>query len=68
MAERRSGSRPAVHFDYAFDRLFDAKLQNAYAILVPDRVHKLRQAHEVGDDHENCRPVRAGFRRAAERK
>ena len=41
MAERRSGTQPTVHLAYAFDRLLDAKLQNAYAILVPDRVHKI---------------------------
>ena len=66
MAERGSSSRPTVHLDYAFDRLLAAKLQNAYAILVPDRAHKIPQAHDVGDDHEDCSPVRAGLRRAAE--
>ena len=44
MAERRSSSRPTVHLDYAFDRLLAAKLQNAYAILVPDRAHKIPRA------------------------
>ena len=67
MAERRSGSRPTVHLDYAFDRLLAAKLQNAYAILVPDRVHKIPQAHDIGDDHEDCSLVRAGLGRTAER-
>ena len=67
MAERRPSSRPTVRLDYAFDRLLAAKLQNAYAILVPDRAHKVPQAHDVGDDHEDCSPVRAGLRRAAER-
>ena len=65
MAERRSNSRPTVQLDYAFDRLLAAKLQNAYAILVPDRVHKIPQAHDTGDDHEDCSPVRASLRRAA---
>ena len=68
MAERRSRSRPAVHLDYAFDRLLAAKLQNAYAILVPDRARKIPpRTHDVGDDHEDCSPVRAGLGRAAER-
>ncbi len=40
MAERRLGARPTVHLAYAFDRLLDAKLHNAYAILVPDQTHK----------------------------
>ena len=66
MAERGSSSRPTVDLDYAFDRLLAAKLQNAYAILVPDRAHKIPQAQDVGDDHEDCSPVRAGLRRAAE--
>ena len=68
MAESHSRSRPAVHLDYAFDRLLAAKLQNAYAILVPDRVHKIPpRTHDVGDDHEDCSPVRAGLGRAAKR-
>ena len=66
MAERRPSSRPTVHHDYAFDRLLAAKLQNAYAILVPDRAHKIPQAHEV-DDHEDRSPVRPRLGRAAER-
>lgn len=66
MAERRSSSRPTVYLDYAFDRLLAAKLQNAYAILVPDRAHKVPQAHDVGDEHEDCGSVRPGLRRAAE--
>ena len=67
MAERSSRSRPAVHLDYAFDRLLAAKLQNAYAILVPDRAHKIPpRTHDVGDDHEDCSLVRAGLGRAAE--
>ena len=41
MAERRLGARPTVHLAYAFDRLLDAKLHNAYAILVPDQTHKI---------------------------
>jgi len=53
-----------VHHDYAFDRLLAAKLQNAYAILVPDRAHKILQAHEV-DDYEDCSPVRPRLGRTA---
>ena len=68
MAERRSRSRPAVHLDYAFDRLLATKLQNAYAILVPDQAHKIPpRTQDVGDDHEDCSPVRASLWRAAER-
>ena len=68
MAERRSGARPTVHLAYAFDRLLDAKLQNAYALLVPDQAHKIpARAHDIGDDHEDRSPVRAGLGRAAER-
>ena len=68
MAERRPGSRPTVQFAYAFDRLFAAKLQNAYVILVPDQAHKIpARAHDIGDDHEDRSPLRAGLGRAAER-
>ena len=68
MAERCSGARPTVHLAYAFDRLLDAKLQNAYAILVPDQVHKIPAlAQDIGDEHEDSSPLRAGLRRAAER-
>ena len=68
MAERRLGARPTVHLAYAFDRLLDAKLQNAYAILVPDQVHKIpARAQDIGDDHEDRSHLRAGLRRAAER-
>ena len=68
MAERRSSFRPTVHLDYAFDRLLGAKLQNAYAILVPDRTHTIpARAYDIGDDDEERSPVRAGLGRAAER-
>ena len=68
MAEHRTNSRPTVHLAYAFDRLLGAKLQNAYAILVPDRAHKIpSRAHDIGDDHEDRSPLRAGVGRPAER-
>ena len=68
MAERRSGARPTVHLAYAFDRLLNAKLHNAYAILVPDQAHKIpARAQDIGDEHEDSSPLRAGLRRAAER-
>ena len=68
MAERRTGSRPSVQLAYAFDRLLDAKLQNVYAILVPDQAHRIpARAHDIGDEHEDRSPVRAGLGRAAER-
>ena len=68
MAERRSGTRPTVHLAYAFDRLLDAKLQNAYAILVLDQVHKIpARAHDIGDEHEDRSHLRAGLRREAKR-
>ena len=68
MAERRSGSRPTVHLAYAVDRLLGAKLHNAYAILVPDQAHKIpARAQDIGDEHEDRSPLRAGLGRAAER-
>ena len=68
MPERRSGARPTVHLAYDFDRLLDAKLQNAYAILVPDQARKIpARAQNIGDDHEDRSHLRAGLRRAAEK-
>ena len=68
MAERRADSRPTVQLAYAFDRLLDAKLQNVYAVLAPDQAHKIpARTHDVGEDHEDRSPVRAGLGRAAER-
>ena len=68
MAERRRRHQPTVHLVGACDRLLDAKLQNAYAILVPDRAHKIpARVQDIGDDHENRSPLRAGIGRSAER-
>ncbi len=68
MVEYRPNSRTAVHLAYAFDRLLDAKLQNAYAILVPDQAHKIpARAQGIGDDHEDRSPLRTCLGRAAER-
>ena len=67
MAERRRWNQPTVHLGCAFDRLLDAKLQNAYAILVPDRAHKIPvRVQDIGDDHENRSSLRAGIWRPAE--
>jgi hypothetical protein len=30
--------RRTIHLEFAFDRLLAAKLEQAYAVLVPDRV------------------------------
>ena len=68
MANRRAEIRPTVELVYAFDRLFDDKLQNAYAIVVPQERHKTpdrRQAIEVND--EACSPICTRLRRAAKR-
>ena len=68
MAERRAASQPTVQLAYAFDRLLDTKLHNAYAILVPDRARKIPpRAQHIGDDHENRSALRAGVGRPAER-
>ena len=69
MAERRPDRRPTVHLAWSFDRLLDAKLQNAYAILLPDRARRIptRTQHNSGDDHDDCSHIRAGLRRPAER-
>ena len=68
MAERRRRHQPTVHLVGAFDRLLDAKLQNAYAILVPDRAHKIpARVQDIGDDHENRSHLRASIGRPAER-
>ena len=68
MADRRPDNQPTVQLAYAFDRLLDAKLQNAYAILVPDRARKIpARAQPIGDDHEDRSSLRARVGRPAER-
>lgn len=69
MAERPPDGRPAVHLAWSFDRLLDAKLQNAYAILVPEWARKIPgpAQHDSGDRHDDCSNIRAGLGRPAER-
>lgn len=37
MDDRPAPERLAVRFEYRFDRLFAAKLEHAYALLIPDQ-------------------------------
>ena len=68
MAERHRGDRPAVVHAYAFDRLFNTKLQNAYSVLVPEHTCKIpAQRQDVGVQDEGCSPVCPRVKRAAKR-
>ncbi len=61
MAERRPRKDREVHLDYAFDRLLAAKLQQAYEILVPDRVRIIGERGGLtGDEDEKRRDLRTG--------
>ena len=68
MAERCAKPR-AVHLEYAHDRLLAAKLEQAYAILVADRVRvvgeRARLTGEDEDDEGRC-DLRSGVFREAE--
>lgn len=67
MAERQT--RCQVRFEYCFDRLFEAKLEQVYDILVPDctcRTGGARQIGGHGDEDSGdlrksvVRPAKAG--------
>jgi hypothetical protein len=61
MAERRKGSNREVRLDYAFDRLLTTKLQQAYEILVPDRVRVIGNWSALnGETNENRGDLREG--------
>ncbi len=60
MAER-GGQRPReVRLDYTFDRMFTAKLQQAYEVLAPDRVRLVGLAaigaRQGDEDRSDLRP------------
>src|SRR4029077_1305314 len=55
-----------VHLDYAFDRLRDSKLAQAYDILVPER-ERVVGARIKETEHEDSSDLRAGVVRAATR-
>src|SRR5271155_2970292 len=65
MGKRRSS--PDICLEYAFDRLFTAKLQRVYEILVPDRVRVTGEvATSTGDRHEERRDLRQSLLRPTE--
>lgn len=57
-----------VRLDYAFDRSLAAKLQQAYEILVPDRVRFVRSSVLNGDGDEERSDLRKGVLGQAERR
>src|SRR5260370_7416472 len=52
MVEQRP-IRRAIHLEFAFDRLLAAKLEQAYDILVPDRVRVVGSAKVTGAGDED---------------
>ena len=65
MAERHA--RHSIHLEYCFDRLLDAKLEQVYAILVPDRTRRLSGSDSLrGDHHEDCGDLRTSVIGSAE--
>ena len=67
MAEPRRLRGPLqVHVDYLFDRLHDAKLAQAYGILVPVRERSVGGSVKEFD-HEDGGNLRTGLVRAAAR-
>jgi site-specific DNA recombinase len=66
MAERRGHDR-SVQFEHAFDRLLAVKLEQVYAILVPEWVRAIGVDQSVkGKRDEGCRDLRQSIFRAAE--
>ena len=45
--------RRTIHLEFAFDRLLAAKLEQAYAVLVPDRVRVIGCAKVTGAGNED---------------
>src|SRR5437588_12668811 len=67
MAEPRARSGPLqIHVDYAFDRLRESKLAQAYDILVPRRERPAGGRVKEFDDEDDGN-LRAGLVRAAAR-
>ena len=67
MAERRARSGPLqINVDYAFDRLLESKLAQAYDILVPLRERPVGERVKEFDD-EDGGDLRTGLVRAATR-
>ncbi len=64
MAERRR--RREVCLEYAFDRLFPIKLQQAYELLVPDRVRIAGEGLLKGERHEERCDLRQSLLRSTE--
>jgi hypothetical protein len=58
----------AIRLEHTFDRLFETRLELAYAVLVPDVTRRLGDpAHPTGaPDDEDGSDLRPGFRRPAE--
>jgi len=54
---------PQVLLDYSFDRLHDAKLAQAYSLLVPIRERPVSSVKEI--DHEDGGYLRASIVRSA---
>jgi site-specific DNA recombinase len=66
MAERRGHDR-SVQFEHAFDRLLAVKLEQVYAILVPEWGRAIGVDQSVrGKRDEGCRDLRQSIFRAAE--
>src|SRR5258708_16215905 len=61
--------RRAIHLEFAFDRLLAAKLEQAYDILVPDRVRVVGSAKVTGagdEDGSNLRSCIVGQTKGGE--
>jgi hypothetical protein len=51
-----------IELDYVFDRLHATKLEQVFAILVPNRERRLDESTGLkGDSHENSRHLRPCF-------
>ena len=68
MANRHRRSQE-IELEYAFDRLLATKLEQVYAILVPDRVRRVDEPTGLrGETHEDSRPSTPASLRTNRRK
>jgi len=67
MGRRSARTRPVVQLDYTFDRLLERKLEQAYAILVPEHVRATGAGSRLKEEHgEDGRDLRPGVLGSAE--
>jgi hypothetical protein len=68
MARRLKHFSPLISLEFAFDRVMHLKLQQAYEVLVPDRVRVIAEPLNKEGYHESRGDLRESVLRQAERR